>query len=215
MRVFEYLLKFGFMYGVSLGLLLVLAPLMWKNAGETGSNHVPNTRLQELKLFIDVPEAIGAERYLNLQLTDNNGQQYKTFFFVPDGEHRPLAQVLEKYQFISSVENITAELPIVLSHQDQPELLSAVYLEIKNNRIYHFQLGGAVVIGDAGIGRQVFLYLLSIVFGLAGVLSLALTTLALIGNLREYSRIGQLPDLPNSLQSKWKGLKYLLKGFKK
>jgi hypothetical protein len=214
MRLLEYILKFGFMYGVSIGLLLVLAPLMWKSAGEATPRLIPNTHLQQLKLFVKNPQSFGEERYLDLQVIDASGQQYGTIFFLPDRDHRELLKVLNDHKLIGTPHTIMAELPVVLTYQNHQELLSDVYLDVKENRINQLQLGGQMVIGNSGYGRQAFLYLLSVVFGVGGILALALTTYALAGNLRQYNQSGRLPDLPNSVQSKWEGLKFLLKGFK-
>lgn len=215
MRLTEYLLKFGFMYGVSLGLLFVLTPLMWKSAEEANPSRLPNTRLQQLKLFVQNSQSFGEERYLDLQLIDASDQHYRTTFFLPDRDHLELLEVLHKHKLISSSQNILAVLPVMVDYRDQPELLSAVYLEVKDKRIVHFQLSGETVIGNAGYGRQVILYLLSVVFGVAGILGTALTTYVVAGNFRQFNQTGRLPDLPNSVQSKWEGLKFLFKGFKK
>lgn len=214
MRLFEYLLKFGFMYGVSIGLIFVLAPLMWENAQEAEPSHTPNTQLQQLKLFVQNPQSYGEERYLDMQLTDASGQQYRTTFFLPDRDHRELIEVLHKHNIIGSPQNLLAELPVIVKYENHKELLSEVYLEIKGNQIHQFRLGGEMVIGNAGYVRQVFLYLLTVVFGVGGILALTLTTYAFIGNMRQYNQTGKLPELPNSVHSKWEGLKFLFRGFK-
>ena len=215
MRFFEYLLKFGFMYGVSVGLLFVLAPLMWNSAEEANPSHLPNTSLQQLKLFVQKSQSFGEERYLYLQLKDASDRQCQTIFFLPDRDHWELLAMLHKHKLISSPQNILAELPIVVEFINQPELLSAVYLEIKGNRIDQLQLGGEMVIGNAGLGRQIMLYLLSIVFGVVGIVGTVLTTYVLAGNLRQFNESNRLPELPNSVQSKWEGLKFFFNGFKK
>lgn len=202
------------MFGVSIGLLLVLAPLMWKSAGEATPSHIPNTHLQQLKLFVQNAQSYGEERYLDLQVIDTSGQQYGTIFFLPDRDHRELLKVLHDHKLIGNPHTIMAELPIVLTYQNHQELLSDIYLEVKENRINQLQLGGKMVVGNAGYVRQVFLYLLSVVFGLGGILTLFLSTYALAGNLRQYNQTGRLPELPNSIHSKWEGLKFLFRGFK-
>ena len=62
--------------------------------------------------------------------------------------------------------------------------------------------------------KVVILYLLSGIFVVLGVCGLGVTLLAFMQTYVQFQRTGKFPDLPNSIDSKVEGWKFIFRGFK-
>ena len=215
MRPFEYLLKFGFMYAVSLGLLLGLAPWLWKNASDSSTIPQQTEPITQFELFTPSPQSFGAENYLGLQLTAASGQTFRKVFYVPDREHIAMLNKLYSLQLLNRSIALHEQLPLRWTLQSNPALLNSIAYRRDEGGNDQVAIGNEFVVGQRNSIGTFFQYVVAGIFALAGLGLLPLVTLELGRQLKIFNQTGHLPELPNSVDSKWEGLKFLLRGFKK
>ena len=206
MKLLEYILKFGFMIGLSLALIFAVSPAFYNKA--TNDSVEGNAiDLSRLSLHFDSD----SEKYLRIIINTKQGVEYRKGIYVPEGGYDKLISFLHGLELLDK-KKWTGQLPISIEAQKLGQVFT---LETnKAGAIDSLTTDGQYIIGGSSIFQIGLLYLLSIVFGLLGILAFGLTFMAFRQTYVEYQKTGSFPDLPNSIDSKVEGVKFVFRGFK-
>ena len=144
--------------------------------------------------------------------------QDKQVYYTGKGEHLKLVEFLSVNGLIEKVDNrinLQDNLPIEVLHEECQELGQVFYLYDKSG-FSKLKIGEAFIIGSSsGLIKRVLAFVFGIIVLLLGVCSALLAVYSLFLNFRELVKTGHLPDLPNSVDSKIEGLKFIFGGRKK
>lgn len=214
MRLFEYLLKFGFMYAVSLGLLLGLGPWLWHMASDSSQVPVSFEEITGFELFTPNPQAYGAENYLGFRLTTTKNEDYQRIFYVPDGEHLELIETLYNLQLLNETIALSEQLPVSWTIANNPKFLHSLAYKLEEGAINQLWINDEIVVGQRSSIKIFLQYTVAALFVLVGFVGFIVITMELVRQLKIFNRTGELPELPNSVDAKWEGLKFLIRGFR-
>ncbi|UZO82089.1 hypothetical protein NBT05_06350 [Aquimarina sp. ERC-38] len=210
MKLIEYILKIGFGYALSFVLLFSIVPLLYQTAINKDSQHTTPQNIQSLKIYKPSPHY----DYFYLQITTDKGEAYFKNFEGDAKERKPLFQFLRKNKFLKKEEQLQDILPFELK-KEQWNAINPIYFQVDGQKITELSINKTIIIGTShSYGRKVFLIFLTIIFALAGIFGVLLMTLAFFNSYKSYQKTGTWLDLPNSIDSKTYGLKWILNGFK-
>ncbi|REH44483.1 hypothetical protein C7448_11115 [Tenacibaculum gallaicum] len=214
MKFIDYILKFSF--GIALGVVLVFkgSPKLFKQAKE-----LKNETLKEEKLDFFTLECLTPNdySYLRLRIGFSNGIDIKQIYDVSENtSYSNLINLLETKNIVNS-RDLEMELPINLTVNDLRKLEKVeVKFNKKNDDIEKLVIDSIYIIGsEPSIIRICLIYFLGGVIFILGLSSLIVTLIMLFKNLNIYNKTDKLPELPNTIESKIKGLKFLAKWFRK
>lgn len=209
MKLFEYILKFGFMFGLSIVLMLYGGPAFFKKVQNDETNVKSSDGLLELKLH----NVFNSNDYTQfLIITQSNDSLIKNYY-VPEKEYRSIEDFLIKNQLIQG-EELLKSLPIVLKKNDLLDYEDIKYRLNKNN-IEFLSINNQLLIGNkiTKLGKAIY-YILGGLISVVGFLGFLLSSMTLIDCIKTYQQTGAFPSLPNSINSKIEGLQYIFRGFK-
>ena len=95
MKLLEYILKFGFMVGLSLTLMFAVAPAFYdKASNDSVDGEVID--LSALSLHFDSD----AKKYLRIIITTEQGVEYRQGIYVPEGGYDELISSLHSFELL-------------------------------------------------------------------------------------------------------------------
>jgi len=206
MKLLEYILKFGFMIGLSLALIFAVAPAFYDKATSDSVEGVA-VDLQTLNLSFDSD----SKKYLRVIVSTKHGIEYRKGIYVPEGGFDRLISSLDSFELLDK-RKWAEQLPISVEAQSLGQVFT-----LKTNKvgaIDSLAVDDNYIIGGPSIFQIGLLYLLTVVFGLLGIAAFGLTFMAFRQTYLEYKRVGSFPNLPNSIDSKAEGVKFIFRGFK-
>lgn len=208
MKLIEYILKLGFGYALSLVLIFSIVPLLLTTAFDKDDS--PEQDLQLLKIYKPYPQ----HDLFYPQINKRDGSAYYKDYEGNLKERKPLFQFLRKNNFLKKEEQLSDILPFELNTQ-QLRSFNKIEYQVEYKKIKTLSINDqTIVFPKNGFGNKVFLVFLAIVLGLTGIFGLILMTLAFLNAYKIYQQTGVWPDLPNSIDSKFNGLKCIFNGFK-
>lgn len=205
----EYILKFGFMFGLSIALVFAVGPAFYKKAKSDKTNFSNTTRVK----YFSLDYAFDSEKYMQLKLIINKGDTLSKNYFIPEKGHKDVISFLVKEKFITS-NNIREILPLKLTSQ-QLQSLGNITFKLNGDHIEVLAINNYYLVGNnPTIVGKVIYYGLGIIFIAMGLLAFFLSSLVFVDTIKIYQKTGEFPNLPNSINSKLEGLKYIFRGFK-
>ncbi|WP_422090953.1 hypothetical protein [Tenacibaculum ovolyticum] len=213
MKILEYILKFGF--GITLGIVVIfkVSPILFKKAGEIKNETLINVSLNKLSAECFVPNDTD---YIKIEGELANGTDFSKVVDVSEDESFTfLINVLyhEKLVVSKEAKNI---LPLTLSKEELKSIKEVKVKYDEKREVEKLILKDKYIIGNkSSIVRALFIYFLGSVIFLLGLVSLFVTLIMLFKNIKEFNSSGRLPNLPNTVDNKIKGLKYIMKLLKK
>ena len=208
LKLIEYILKLGFGYALSLVLIFSIVPLLLTTAFDKDDS--PEQDLQLLEIYQPYPQ----HDLFYLQINKRDGSAYYKDYGGDLKERKPLFQFLRKNNFLKKEEQLSDILPFELSAQ-QLQSFNRIQYEVEDKKIKTLSINDqTIVFPQNGFGSKVFLVLLAVILGIVGIFGCILMTMALNNAIKSYRQTGVWPDLPNSIESKFNGLKWILNGFK-
>lgn len=214
MKLIDYILKFGF--GIALGLVIIfkISPLLFNTAEELKNEVLQEDRLLFLSLECFVPND-----YDDIKLTGelSNAKSFKNIYEVTNNaSYDRLVKLLFRHNIIDKKE-LKGKLPFSLTRQQLYDLGRVkVKVNKDNQKIEKLTINDEYIIGsEPSIIRICLIYFLGGVIFILGLSSLIVTLIMLFKNLNIYNKTDKLPELPNTVESKIKGLKFLTKWFRR
>ncbi|MDO6601330.1 hypothetical protein Q4538_01270 [Arenibacter palladensis] len=205
----EYILKFGFMFGLSIALVFAVGPAFFKKAKLDKTNLSNTARVR----YFSLDYAFDSEKYIQLKLIMNKSDTVSKIYFIPEKQHKDVLSFLVKEKFISN-NNIREILPLKLTSQ-QLQSLDNIIFKLNGNHIEVLAIDNYYLVGkNPSIVEKIIYYGLGIIFISMGLLAFFLSSLVFIDTIKIYRKTGKVPNLPNSINSKLEGLKYIFRGFK-
>ncbi|MDO6676431.1 hypothetical protein Q4517_12840 [Tenacibaculum sp. 1_MG-2023] len=207
MKFIDYILKFSF--GITLGVVLVFkgSPKLFKQAKELKNETLKEEKLEFFALECLTPNDYS---YLRLRIVFSSGMDIKQIYDVSEStSYHNLINLLETKNIVNS-RDLERELPIDLTVSDLKGLgkVEAKFNK-KNNDIEKLVINNIYIIGSKpSIIRICLIYFLGGVIFILGFSSLIVTLIMLFKNLNIYNKTDKLPELPNTIESKIKGLKF-------
>lgn len=212
MKFIDYILKFSF--GITLGVVIIfkVSPLLFNTAEELKNEELLEDKLLFLSLECFVPndyndirltgELSSAKRFTNIYEVTNNAS------------YNQLVELLFRSKIIDKKE-LKGKLPFSLTGQQLNDLGRVkVKVNKDNQNIEKLTINDEYIIGSKpSIIRICLIYFLGGVIFILGLSSLIVTLIMLFKNLNIYNKTDKLPELPNTVESKIKGLKFLAKWF--
>ena len=208
MKLIDYVLKFGFMFGLSIVLMFYAGPAFIKKIESDQTKVQITDGLLEFRLS----NVFNGTDYLQLFILTKSNDTLIKNYYVPDKEYSGIKTFLVENQIVQN-KPLSKLLPIVLK---KPEL--TYYKDIKyrleKNNVELLSINDHYLIGKrTTVFKKVIYYILGGVFGIVGLLAFLLTSIVFFDCIQSYQKTGVLPSLPNSIDSKIQGLKYILRGF--
>lgn len=209
MKMLEYILKFGFMFGLSIALVFVVGPAFYKKGKSDKTNFSNTARVR----YFSLDYAFDSEKYIQLKLIINKGDTVSKNYFIPEKEHKDVISFLVKEKFVTT-NNIREILPMKLTPQ-QLQSLGNIIFKLNGKQIEVLAIDDYYLVGNNPtiIGKVIY-YGLGIIFIAIGLFAFFLSSLVFVETIKTYQKTGEFPNLPNSINSKLEGLKYILRGFK-
>lgn len=213
MKIIDYILKFSF--GIALGLVIIfkVSPLLFNKANELKNEVLIEDQLSSLIIESSVPNDYS---YLKLKAEFLENKDFQQICYMSENNScTRLINVLKTKKIIKS-KLLKEVIPLRL---DQKQIKSLGKIEIKinkeNKNIEKLIISDVYIIGDKpSIVRIGFIYFLGGTLFILGVSSLIITIIMLFKNLRIYCKTDKLPELPNTVESKIKGVRFLIKWFR-
>lgn len=213
MKILEYILKFGF--GIILGIVVIfkVSPILFKKAGDIKNETFIGTSLNKLSAEFFVPNDTD---YIKIEGELANEINFSKIVDVSEDESFTfLINVLyhEKLVVSKEAKNI---LPLTLLKEELKSIKEVKVKYDEKREVEKLILKDKYIIGNkSSIVRALFIYFLGGVIFLLGLVSLFVTLIMLFKNIKEFNSSGRLPNLPNTVDNKIKGLKYIMKLLKK
>ena len=112
---------------------------------------------------------------------------------------------------------LNGKLPFTLTKKQLNNLGEVrVKVNINSQKIEKLTINNQYIIGEEpSIIRIGFIYFLAVLTFMLGLASLLITIFMFINSYGIYSKTGSLPKLPNTVESKIKGLKFIASMFKR
>ncbi|MEM9338152.1 MAG: hypothetical protein AAGA66_05445 [Bacteroidota bacterium] len=203
MKFVEYLLKFGFMFGLSIVLMVFVSSTFWETASEEKN---PTNILSATRIHVSFWTA--SDKYLQIVAISENRNDLIRRLYIPDRETKTFVHTLLEAGLINS-DDLSAELPVEINCQKHDCLFKE-----EGGAIGYLLFDENILLGGSSVLRIAILYLLAVLFGLLGLATFLLSTLAFYQTVLTYRKTGRFPELSNSVISKMDGIKYLIRGFK-
>lgn len=209
MRLLEYILKFGFMFGTSIVLMFYGGPAFFKKVQNDEVNVESSDGLLELNLH----NVFNSNDYIQFFIITKSNDSLITNYYVPEKEYKSLEKFLFKNQIIQG-DVLLKSLPIELKKNNLSSYTDIKYRLDKNN-VEFLSINDELVIGSSNtILKKSIYYLLGSILSIVGFLGFLLSSMTLFDYIKTYQQTGTFPSLPNSITSKIEGLKYIFRGFK-
>ncbi|EZH71330.1 hypothetical protein ATO12_10790 [Aquimarina atlantica] len=207
MKEIEYIIKFGLLFLVPLLLIFQVGPHFINIQAEEETRLVEYENIEEIAINTLIP--IEYKNYddikINLHLS-NNKKTYWIFTII-DKEHLKLINFLRHEKLITE-QPIIKQIPLCIP----AEKLSHIKVRMGKSKLI---LNDQYVIGKP---ISIFLIILSVLFGIATILSGGLIFLSgiklLVTNIKIYKNTGEAPALWNRFDNSYEAWKYILGGFK-
>jgi len=207
MKLIEYFLKFGFMFFLSLVMMVYGGPSFFKKIASDQTNFRKLDNITELKINY----IYNSENYIQFSLITNSNDTLIKNFFVPEKEYIGIEVFLFKNQFIQSKE-LLEFLPFDLKTNELKKFKQIKY-QLINNNIESLSIKDQYLIGKKTTNFKIAIYYLcGSLVSFAGLLGFLLSFTTFIHCIKTYQKTGVFPSLPNSINSKLDGLKYIFRG---
>lgn len=208
MKILDYILKFGFMYMISICMLTVMGPWLI----ETGNTSIISKDRFENVVELTLDNAFDSDKYLKVSTVSEKNNKYEVNFYMPEGGHKKVLAILIEKKMIKEPDSLV--LPVSIGSKDLKQFVdSKVYGE--SGQLIALKVDNQYLIGkNPSIIKRLIFYFFGGVTMIVGFLSLIFTSVVMVDNIKIYKEKGSFPDLPNSVESKLNGIKYLFGGFK-
>ncbi|WP_299104236.1 hypothetical protein [uncultured Tenacibaculum sp.] len=214
MKFFDYMLKFGF--GIALGLVIIfkVSPILFNKAKELKDEIFEEDKLHFLSLESFIPND-----YEDIRLRGelSKGKRFTNIYEVSQNpSYNNLLEVLFSRGIIDK-RDLKGKLPFSLTSQQLSNFgLIKVKFNNEDRSVEKLIIDNKYIIGTKpSTARIWFIYFLGSVIFLLGMSSLLVTLIMLYKNVMIFMRTEKLPDLPNTVETKKEGLKFLMKWFRK
>lgn len=197
------------MFGLSIVLMLYGGPAFFKKVQNDETNLKSSDGLLELNLS----NVFNSKDYIQFLIVTKSNDSLITNYYVPEKEYKSLENFLSKNQILKG-NFLLKSLPIRLKKSDLSDYTDIKYRMDKNSTDF-LSINNELVIGsDSSTLKKSVYYLLGTIISIAGFLGLLLSSMTLFDYIKTYQQTGTFPNLPNSINSKIEGLKYIFRGFK-
>lgn len=214
MKFIDYILKFGF--GIALGLVIILkiSPLLFNKAVELKKEVLQEDKLLYLSLECFIPND-----YEDIKLSGelSNAKSFINVYEVTNNvSYSELVELLFRNKIIDK-KKLKGKLPLSLTVKQLNDLGKVkVKVNKENQRIEKLTINDKYIIGkEPSIVRIGFIYFLAVLTFMLGLASLLITIIMFINIYGIYKKTGSFPKLPNTVESKIKGLKFISSLFKR
>ncbi|MDE3740309.1 hypothetical protein [Maribacter polysaccharolyticus] len=197
------------MFGLSIALVFAVGPTFYKKAKSDKTNFSNTSRVR----YFSLDYAFDSEKYMQLKLIINKGDTVNKNYFIPEKEHKEVISFLVKEKFVTT-NNIREILPFKLTSKQLQSLRNIIF-KLNGKHIEVLAIDDYYLVGNKPtiVGKVIY-YGLGIIFIAIGLLAFFLSSLVFIDIFKIYQKTGEFPNLPNSINSKLEGLKYIFRGFK-
>ena len=212
MKIIDYILKFSF--GIALGLVIIfkISPLLFNIA-----EGLTNEALKEDKLLFLSLECFIPNDYSDVRLTGklSNAKGFTNVYEVSNNSsYNHLVKLFFNHGLIGE-KDLKGKLPFSLT-KEQLDYLGEVKVKLnkENKNIEKLIIDDVYILGDKpSIIRIGFIYFLTGLTFILGGASLITAIIMLLVNLNIYNKTNNLPKLPNSVESKINGVRFLMRWF--
>ena len=212
MKFLDYILKFSF--GIALGLVIIfkISPLIFSTANDLKNEVLNEDKLLYLSLECFIPGDYDDVR-LRYELSDK--RKFMHIYAVRNNDtYNRLTDLLFEKKLIDK-KDLKGKLPLNLT-DEQLRTLGTVKVKIdeENKDVEKLTINEEYIIGNKpSIIRIGFIYFLGVIGFILGTASLLVTIIMFRNNLNIFYNTGKLPTLPNTVESKKEGLKFLIRWF--
>jgi len=202
MRLFEYILKYLFLIGVSAGASIFLGPSLLRNAFLNEDEGLKKTNIETIQ--VDYLNGVD-KNYLNFNLK-LNGRAYKQIYRIAEGKHQELMKLIGTISEESREKASNGQFPIVIDNLK----IDALYALGEKGEIQRLKVNNIYVIGNKTGGfKKVAMGFFGVLMVLMGGILFFLGSVHTILNIKVYSKTGSLPPLPNTIDDMTNGIKFL------
>lgn len=212
MKTLNYIVSFGFMISVTLGILFLLVPEFYSKA-QKQDVFIPLKPLQEFSITYLPNGNSFDKRYLKLLIRFDSTTTYKKTFYIPDQEHEKIEVFL--YQLgVLKEDNIRKIIPLSFGN-DQLEKYSTVEVTYQNKSIEKIKINDHFLKGKKiSLVERALYFLLTLVFSVIGLLGIWLVVGTAKLHIEHYQKTGDTLEITDSIAAKIEGFKYVFRGFK-
>lgn len=209
MKLLEYLLKFGFMFGLSVALICAVGPAIYYKAKPDITNQKNANGLK----YFNLDYVFDSDKHIQLKLITNKDDTISRYYYIPEKEHENIMLFLISKKF-TVTKNISEILPLELTGQ-QLKLIKDVGFKLNRNHIELLTIDDYYIIGNKiSFFKTIAYYGLGTIFIIIGLLAFTLSSLVFYETIKIYQNTGEFPNIPNSIDSKIEGIKYIFRGFR-
>jgi hypothetical protein len=209
MKFLEYILKFGFMFGLSVALVCAAGPAFYNKAKLDMTNQKSADGLK----YFNLDYVFESEKYIQLKLITDMNDTISRNYYIPDKEHENIVSFLIIKKF-TLTKNIAKILPLELTGQ-QLKSIGDVNFKLNRNHIELLAIDNYYLVGNKlSLMEKIIYYLLGTIFIIIGLLAFVLSSLVFYDTIKVYQKTDEFPNLPNSINSKIEGIKHIFSGFK-
>ncbi len=207
-KFLSYSLRIAFLVGVFIITVIYGGPQLIFIAFEDSNKGLDKGELESLSVsFLDEHTVT----YIKF-MVQVSGTYDEAVYYTIEGEHLKLVDFLIKNNLIEKVDNrinLEEELPIQISYA-QCQQFGEVLYQLEDNGFSRLKIGNEFIIGSPpGLLKRALAFIFGVIVLLLGVSSAGLALYSLFSNFRMLIDTGHLPDLPNSVDAKIEGLKFL------
>ncbi|EZH71329.1 hypothetical protein ATO12_10785 [Aquimarina atlantica] len=210
MKEIEYIIKFGLLFLVPLLLVFQVGPHFINIQAEEETRLVEYENIEEIKVDSTIPKEYRNYDYIDyieVNVLFENDKTKRWIFRIVDKEHLKFVDFLRHEKLITE-QPIIKQIPLCIP----AEKLSHIKVRMGKSKLI---LNDQYVIGKP---ISIFLIILSVLFGIATILSGGLIFLSgiklLVTNIKIYKNTGEAPALWNRFDNSYEAWKYILGGFK-
>jgi len=205
-KLFDYILKFGCLFTLSVFLILRVGPYLIYKKSEEKSKIEEYKGIEELKLTLINPIDVN---YIKLNVLLSNNNTYSKIFRIKAKEHIGLFQFLEKQNIQTSNLKIN-KFPIIVPKEKLSEI-NKVQMDANGSDVINkLVLNDYYLVGkEDSMVKNVLLIILGVFFMLLGLLLFLSSLNLLITNIKIYKKTGEFPKLWNTVDSKIEAWKHI------
>ena len=191
------------MFFLTITLMFIIGPWLVS----LGNNLIiPNSEF-EIVNSIQIENVFDSDKYLGLEVKTTNNS-YSLNYYLPEEKPNELLNYLMKNSLIN--ESWQEVMPIYVENTTQRH--DSILAKGSFNKLEVLKVNGQDIIGSSGsIIKKWIYYLFGFILSLIGTLGLFLTFWVLYSNIKIYKKKGHLPEIPNSIDRKIEGIKYIFR----
>lgn len=209
MRLIEYLIKFSFLFGVSISSIFLLGPgLISQVYLQQRDNLVYDSITKFDLIFLNEH----SEKYVKLKLKIG-GHYEEKIYFLPDKQHLEIINFLRTKRIVSTElkdNEFVKVIPISIPREKLNEF-NQVITQIDENHIEFLSIEDIVIIGKASTIKRNLALIIGVLIIVIGIIIAILGILVLISKISFYKKTGKLAPLPNSIDQMTNGVKVLFR----